>query len=137
MEKLKTLKAIKGYTDPELKSIAQIAYFMMMQGKMDDAQTLFEGLVAIDPTDEYYYRALGVLAQKREDSHLALRHFGFAIQLAPQQPHGYVNRAEVYIYLDRKHDAETDLQEALGRMSRQDQMLSQKAWALYRSLKTA
>ena len=136
MEKLKTLKVLKGYTTEELNTIAQIAYFMMMQGHMEDAKTLFEGLLAIDPSQEYYYRALGVLAQKEDDSALAIRHFGYAIQLAPEQPYAYVNRAEIYIFLNQRQEAESDLQEALARMPRKEQMLSQKAWALYRSLKS-
>ncbi len=137
MEELKTLKEIKGYTDSELSTIAQIAYYMMMQGKHREAKILFEALVAIEPSNEYYYRALGVLAQKEGDSALAIRHFGYAIQLAPQQPQGYVNRSEIYIALGKTKEAEQDLQEALLHIRREDQALSQKAWALYRSLKFA
>ncbi|MEI6806351.1 MAG: hypothetical protein WCK49_07600 [Myxococcaceae bacterium] len=135
MEELKTLKEIKGYTDDELATISQIAYVMMMQGKSRESKILFEALVAIEPSNEYYYRALGVLAQKQEDSDLAIRHFGFAIKLAPTQPHAYVNRAEIFIALKKNAEAEQDLQEALLHIKREDQALSQKAWALYRSLK--
>ncbi|MBL4818380.1 MAG: hypothetical protein JKY15_03995 [Deltaproteobacteria bacterium] len=131
---MKTLKALRGYTDEELQTVSQIAYYMMMQGKLEDAKTLFEGLVAIDPSQEYYFRALGVLAQKAEDSNLALRHFGYAIQLAPDKPDGYVNRAEIFIYLDDQDKARADLKDALEKIQRNDQMLSQKTWALYRSL---
>lgn len=137
MEELKTLKEIKGYTDDELSSIAQIAYFMMMQGKIRESKILFEALVAIEPSNEYYYRALGIIAQKQGDSELAIRHFGYAIQLAPKQPQGYVNRAEILIALGKTAEAEQDLQEALLHMRREDQALSQKTWALYRSLKFA
>jgi Flp pilus assembly protein TadD len=91
--------------------------------------------VALDPAQEYYFRALGVLAQKNHDSELALRHFGYAIQLAPHKPEAYVNRAEIHIFLGQHEQAEADLKDALNRMGREDQMLSQKAWALYRSLK--
>lgn len=135
MEELKTLKEIKGYTDDELATIAQIAYFMMMQGKHRESKILFEALVAIEPSNEYYYRALGVLAQKQGDSDLAIRHFGFSIELAPERPNGYVNRAEIFIALGKSAEAEDDLQRALSRVKREDQALSQKAWALYRSLK--
>ena len=137
MEELRTLRAIKGYTTEELETIAQIAYFMMMQGKNHEAKILFEALVAIEPSNEYYYRALGVIAQKQEDSALAIQHFGYAIKLAPQLAHAYVNRAEIYILLNQKPEAEQDLQQALTCIRREDQMLSQKAWALYRNLKFA
>jgi Flp pilus assembly protein TadD len=135
MEELKTLKEIKGYTDDELTTIAQIAYFMMMQGKDRESKILFEALVAIEPSNEYYYRGLGVIAGKQGDTDLAIRHFGYAIKLAPDQPHGYVNRAEIYISQGKKEEAEQDLQQALLHIKREDQALSQKAWALYRSLR--
>ena len=59
-----TLREIKGYTDEELYAIAHVGYFFLMQGKNDEARTLFEGLVAVDPRNDYYYRALGVIFQK-------------------------------------------------------------------------
>ena len=133
----RSLKEMKGYSAEELETLSHIAYCMMMQGKYDKAQTVYESLLAIDPADEYYYRALGVLAQKQGDSELALRHFGYSIQLAPKQPQGYINRAEIHIALNRIQDALNDLKEALAQMRRQDQMLSQKAWALYKHLQTA
>ena len=58
-----TLKEIKGYTDDELYAIAHQGYFFLMQGKNAEARTIFEGLVAIDPRNDYYYRALGVITQ--------------------------------------------------------------------------
>lgn len=135
MEELRTLKDIKGYTNDELDTISQIAYFMMMQGKNRESKILFEALIAIEPSNEYYYRALGVIAQKQDDSDLAIKHFGYSIKLAPTLPHAYVNRAEIFISLGRQEEAEKDLQEALARIRREDQALSQKAWALYRNLK--
>ena len=53
-----TLKELKGYTDDELYAIAHTAYFFVMQGKNQEAKTLFEGLVAIDPRNDYYYLSL-------------------------------------------------------------------------------
>jgi Flp pilus assembly protein TadD len=94
-----TLKDIKGYSDEELFAIAHTAYFFLMQGKNDEAKTLFEGLVAVDPRNGYYYRALGVIFHKLGDDERALRQFGYAIQVSPRSAAAYVNRAEVYITL--------------------------------------
>lgn len=135
MEELKTIKSLKGYTESELGTIAQIAYFMMMQGKYREAKILFEALIAIEPSNEYYYRALGLLAQKQGHSDAAIQQFGYAIQLAPNRPQAYVNRAEIYISLGNLELAEQDLKDALGHIRREDQALSQKAWALYRNIK--
>ena len=96
-----TLKDIKGYTEHELYAIAHMSYFYLNQGKVDEAKTLFEGLVALDPMNGYYYRALGVIFYKLGESERALRQFGYAIRVAPKTPHAYVNRAEVNLALGR------------------------------------
>ncbi len=126
-----TLKEIKGYTDSELFAIARIGYFFLMQGRNEEARILFEGLVAVDPHNDYYYRALGVIFQKIGDNERALRQFSYAIRINPSSPHAYVNRAEIYLSLEQHAEAEQDLRQALEHSSHQDQQLSQKAWALY------
>jgi tetratricopeptide (TPR) repeat protein len=127
-----TLKEIKGYADSELFAIARIGYFFLMQGRNEEARILFEGLVAVDPHNDYYYRALGVIFQKIGDSERALRQYSYAIRINPPSPHAYVNRAEIYLSLEQHAEAEQDLRQALDHISPQDQQLSQKAWALYR-----
>lgn len=126
-----TLKEIKGYSDDELVSIARIGYFLLMQGKNEQARVIFEGLVAVEPRNDYYYRALGIIFQKMGDDERALKQFGYAIHLNPTSAQSYINRAEVYIALGQNSEAENDLQKALGQMNNQTQQLSKKAWALY------
>ncbi|MBN2359015.1 MAG: tetratricopeptide repeat protein [Deltaproteobacteria bacterium] len=109
-----TLKQIKGYTDDELYAIAHQGYFFLMQGKNEDARTIFEGLVAIDPQNAYYYRALGVIYHKLGDAERAIRQFTYATRVAPRAPSAYVNRAEVYVATGRRADALRDLGYALS-----------------------
>src|SRR5688572_31335668 len=92
-----TLREIKAYSDEELYAISHIGYFFLMQGKNEEAKTLFEGLVAIDPRNDYYYRALGVIFHKLGDAERAIKYFGYAIKVNSRSPAAYVNRAEVYI----------------------------------------
>lgn len=128
-----TLKEIEGYTDEELYSVAHIGYFYLMQGKHEDAKTIFEGLIAIDPKNEYYYRALGVIFEHLGDFERALKQFTYAIRLHPVLPHAYVNRAEAYIYLNRWGEAKEDLKTALQLLDPKETLLHQKATALYQS----
>jgi Flp pilus assembly protein TadD len=125
-----TLKDIKGYTDDELYAIAHTGYFFLMQGKNEEARTLFEGLVAIDPRNDYYYRALGVIFHKLGDAERALRQFGYAIRVAPRSPHAYVNRAEVAISTGKLADAISDLQRAAGLCAPKEERLLRKIRAL-------
>ena len=125
-----TLKELKGYSDDELYAIAHTGYFFLMQGKNNEAKTLFEGLVAIDPRNDYYYRALGVIFHKLGDAERAIKQFGYAIRVAPRSPAAYVNRAEVYIATSRNQDAAGDLRRALEHMGSRDIALARKARAL-------
>lgn len=127
-----TLKEIKGYTEGELFAIARIGYFFLMQGRNEEARILFEGLVAVDPHNDYYYRALGVIFQKIGDHERALRQFSYAIRINRASPYAYMNRAEIYLSLEQYAEAEQDLRQALEHILPQQQQLSQKAWALYR-----
>jgi len=91
------LKDIKGYTDEDMYHMAQQGYTLYLNGKFKDAQTVFEGLVAVDPRNEYYYRALGVVYHRRGDAEKAIKQFDHAIKVAPRAVAAYVNRAEVHI----------------------------------------
>ena len=125
-----TLKELKGYSDDELYAIAHTGYFFLMQGKNQEAKTLFEGLVAIDPRNDYYYRALGVIFHKLGDVERALKQFGYAIRVNPRSPAAYVNRAEVSIASARWVDAAADLRRALELVSPREAALARKARAL-------
>ncbi|MBL93075.1 MAG: CesD/SycD/LcrH family type III secretion system chaperone [Myxococcales bacterium] len=131
-----TLKDIKGYTDHELYAIAHMAYFYLKQGKTEEAKVLFEGLVALDPMNGYYYRALGVIFYKLGEADRALRQFGYAIRVAPGLPHAYVNRAEVNLALGKGPKAAKDLKQALALMGPKTPQLRQKAQALLLALNT-
>ena len=125
-----TLKEIKGYTDDELYAIAHTGYFFLMQGKNAEARTLFEGLVAIDPKNDYYYRALGVIFHKMGDAERAIKQFSYAIQVNPRASPAYVNRAEVYVSLGRSAEAGSDLRKALEVITPREPQLARKARAL-------
>ena len=108
-----TLQEIKSYTREELYAISQHGYTLFLNGKVKDAQVIFEGLVAIDPRNDYYYRALGVVYHRQGDAERALRQFGHAITVAPKSPAGYVNRAEVHISRRDTERALRDLEKAI------------------------
>lgn len=125
-----TLKELKGYTDDELYAIAHTGYFFLMQGKNAEAKTLFEGLVAIDPRNDYYYRALGVIFHKLGDTERAIKQFTYAITVNARAAPSYVNRAEVYLSLNRNAEAAGDLRKALELCTPREAALAKKARAL-------
>lgn len=125
-----TLMQLKGYSEEELYSIAQQGYTLFLNGKIKDAQVIFEGLVAIDPRNDYYYRALGVVYHRMGDAQRAIRQFTHAVTVAPKEPTAYVNRAEVHIARRDYEKALTDLDYAIKVTRDLSAPIARKALAL-------
>lgn len=129
-----SLKAIVGMGDDELYAIANQGYHLFVQGKNEPARVLFEGLVAMDPRNAYYYRALGAIYWRIKEPQLAIRQFTYAIRVSPREISSYVNRAEVYVAQKQFKLARSDLQFALSTATSADRALSNKAKAMLRMI---
>lgn len=108
-----TLKDVRGYSDEELYSIARMGYFFFYQGKVDEARTVFQGLYAINPTDAYFAKALGVVEMAANNPAGALAAYDVALKIAPQDAAAYAGRAEVKLAQGQKAPALDDLRRAL------------------------
>jgi len=127
-----TLGQIRNYSDDELMAISQVGYHFLMQGKNEESRIIFEGLIALDPQNDFYYRALGVVFQRLGDFERAMTQYSYAQRINPGSPYSYVNRAEIFISQGETRKAEPELRLALERMGAKDEQLSKKAWALLR-----
>lgn len=128
-----TLKDVRGYSDEELYSIARTAYFFYYQGRLNEARTLFQGLYAVNPTDAYFAKALGVVEMAAGNPHGASAAYDVAIKIAPDDPAAYVGRAEVKISQGQRAQAIDDLRRA-GQLSTEDDALKAKISALLSAL---
>jgi len=70
---------------------------------------LFEGLVAVNPRNAYYYRALGAIYWRLEEPQKAIKQFTYAIRVSPKDVSSYVNRAEIHVSLKQFTEARQDL----------------------------
>jgi tetratricopeptide (TPR) repeat protein len=129
-----SLKQIVGLGDDELYAIANQGYYLFVQGKNEPARVLFEGLVAIDPRNAYYYRALGAIYWRVKEPQSAIRQFTYAIRVSPREISSYVNRAEIYVAQRQFKLARSDLQFALSTAGTSDRMLVRKARAMLRMI---
>ena len=68
--------AISG---PEMLQMALIGFRMYEQGKYSEAKTIFQGLIALDPMEAYYYTALGAVYLAEEDLENARAMFSSSI----------------------------------------------------------
>jgi predicted Zn-dependent protease len=109
-----TLQRFRGYSDEALHAVARQAIVLFLQGKVADAQSIFQGLAAINPKDAYFARMLGVVECAAGQRANALAAFETAIKLDPQEPAGCVGRAEVLLAMGQKARAVEDLKRAVA-----------------------
>jgi type III secretion system low calcium response chaperone LcrH/SycD len=128
-----TLREVRGYTDEELYAIAKTAYFFFYQGRVNEARTLFQGLYAVNPTDTYFAKALGVVELAAGNATGALAAYDVAIKLAPDDAQAHVGRAEVKLALGQKAQAIEDLRRA-STLAPGDDPVARKAVAMMTAL---
>jgi type III secretion system low calcium response chaperone LcrH/SycD len=124
-----TLREVRGYTDEELYAIAKTAYFFFYQGRVNEARTLFQGLYAVNPTDTYFAKALGVVELAAGNSTGALAAYDVAIKLAPNDAQAYVGRAEVKLAMGQKAQALEDLRRVAA-LAPEEDPVARKAAAM-------
>jgi tetratricopeptide (TPR) repeat protein len=129
-----SLKQIVGLTEEELFAIASQGYFLFLQGKTEPARIVFEGLVAIEPRNAYYYRALGAIYWRLKEPVKAVKQFTYAIRVAPREVSSYVNRAEVYVSQGQFKQAKDDLAMAIKNAGPSERALVDKAQAMMQML---
>jgi predicted Zn-dependent protease len=128
-----TLQQLRGYSDEALHAVARQAVVLFLQGKLADARSIMQGLAAVNPEDAYFARILGVAECAAGELEEALAAFDAAVRLDPQEPAGYVGRAEVLLAMGRRARAVEDLKRALAGGS--DSRMAAKARAMLEVLR--
>jgi tetratricopeptide (TPR) repeat protein len=108
-----TLGQLYGIAIEEAYSIAEIGYTMMEQGRLKDAQTVFQGLVISNPYDGYFHAVLGSIYQKLGMVDGAIEEYTLALGLDPANVEAYVNRGELLISKGDFLDAAADFKRAI------------------------
>ncbi|MCK6551579.1 hypothetical protein L6R52_37450, partial [Myxococcota bacterium] len=130
-----SLREQRGYAHADLFAIAEIGYHYLMNGALDLASTVFEGLYAIAPDESYFALALGLVRDREGDKQGALACYGRAAALDPRDPRPDVNRAEIAIERGDLGEARRLLESARAKaVGVGDERLETKASALLRHL---
>lgn len=124
---LRDFHAISG---PEMLQMALIGFRMYEQGKYTEAKTIFSGLIQLEPTEAYYYTALGAVHLAEEDLDLARRAFDMAIVLNPKEVAPFVNRGEVNLRDGKILEAAEDFAKAVQLDPKFEDPLTQRARVL-------
>ena len=104
-----TLGDLEGITKQEQYQMAEVGYSYVTSGKLDDAETVFEGLIALDPFDAYFHTALGSIAQQRDQHDEAEKRYSRALEINPFFATAMANRGEVRVVQGRLAEGAEDL----------------------------
>lgn len=124
---LRELHVISG---PEMLRMALVGFRKYEQGKYSEAQTMFTGLIQLDPKQPYYFTALGAVFLAQEEFDQARQCFDRAIALDSKEVAPYVNRGEVNLREGKVHQAAEDFARAVELDPKGQDPLTQRARAL-------
>jgi tetratricopeptide (TPR) repeat protein len=108
-----TLGQLYGISIEEAYSMAEMGYTMMEQGRLKDAQTVFQGLVVTNPYDGYFHAVLGSIYQKQGNVDGAIEEYTLAVGLDPANLEAFVNRGELLLKKGNFEAAVQDFKQAM------------------------
>jgi tetratricopeptide (TPR) repeat protein len=88
-------------------------YNFFRQGRLEEAATIFEGLVILDSHNPYIQGVLGSIYQKQELYGLALIRYNNALALNPADISALSNRGEILLKLGKFQEAAQDFKRAI------------------------
>jgi Flp pilus assembly protein TadD len=88
-------------------------YNFFRQGRLEEAASIFEGLVILDSHNPYIQGILGSIYQKQELYELALIRYNNALALNPADISALSNRGEILLKLGKFQEAAQDFKRAI------------------------
>jgi tetratricopeptide (TPR) repeat protein len=108
-----TLRDLNAISGPEMLQMAIIGFRFYEQGRYQDAKTIFQGLVTLDPKESYYMVALGAVYLATDELDEAESYLSRAIKINGKEVASYVNRGEVHLRKGRVMEAAMDFKKAV------------------------
>jgi Flp pilus assembly protein TadD len=108
------LAELLGMDAKQVAALVLMSHTQFMQGQLQKAQSILEGLIVLDPSNAYAHGLLGAIYQKKEDSRMAVAHYSQALTLFPDDIDSLVNRGEIYLKTGLFQEAALDLKKAIS-----------------------
>lgn len=108
-----SLRELTALSGPEMLQMAIIGFRMYEQGRYNEAKTIFQGLVTLDPKEAYYLTALGAVFLAEDDLDEAKKYLDLAVAANDKEIAAFVNRGEVHLRQGRVLEAAQDFMKAV------------------------
>ena len=93
----------------DLAILGYLGFELYQKGEIDDALKMFQGLEAIGQSDGYISTAIGTILAQKNDFDGAIHYLGRALDSDPSDLNALINRAEVFLKMNRFEEAAVDL----------------------------
>jgi Flp pilus assembly protein TadD len=104
---------IFNFDAQQIASLLVCGHNFFSQGKLQEAQRIFDGLAILDPNNSYINNILGAIYQRLEQYDAAILRYSRAIELFPQDIVSLTNRAEIYLNQGKFVEASKDLKKVI------------------------
>ncbi len=108
-----SLSQVFGLAKQEVEAIAALGFQLYEQGKMSDAECIFDGLIALDSKLYYGYAGLGAMTLAEEKLEESVRWLTRAVELNTSDPTVHANLGEALLRQGRFKDAAEQFQIAM------------------------
>lgn len=107
---------VLGVSDTQIQALAALGYNQYQQGRLDDAEALFRGVSALDPSSYFGYAGMGAvaLAKRPPDLNAAFTNLSKAAELKPTDATVQANLGEVLLRQGKVDEAKTYLEKAFA-----------------------
>jgi tetratricopeptide (TPR) repeat protein len=132
-----TIAEYAGLGRKQLYEIAKQGYQFFSSGKLDEAETIYSGLVAADPFDSVFHCHLGAVYFRKGETDKAFEEYSAAIRLNIANVDALAGRGEIYLQRGELKEGIEDLRKALEFDSEAKRDSTKRARALLLSLRDA
>lgn len=108
-----TLAEYVGLSKKELYVIAQRAFQLLQSGRLEEARTIYQGLVAADPYDSVFRCHLGAAQLRLGNQDEAFKQFTASLQYNIANIDALVGRGEIYLSRGEIENAVNDFGKAI------------------------
>lgn len=132
-----TIAQAAGITKNQLYEIAEKAYQLFSQGKLEEARQIYEGLVAADPFDSVFHCHLGAVLWRSGDLDRAFEEYDASVRFNLTNIDALAGRGELLVARGEVEKGVEDLSRALQNDPECTRPSTQRARALLLSLREA
>lgn len=132
-----TIAEAAGISKDQLYKIAEKAYQLYSQGKLQEAKQIYEGLVAADPYDSVFHCHLGAVLWRLDELDPAFEEYDAAVRYNVANTDALAGRGELFIAKGEIEKGVDDLSRALESDPHCTKPSAQRARALLLSMREA